>query len=138
MTVLTLGTFDLFHFGHVRLLLRCRMLAGRTGEVVVAVNPDEFVASYKGHAPVVDLQGRMEVLRACKYVDRVVVGSGQSSLPVIEQVMPTFIAIGDDWKDRDYLGQLGVTQEWLDERGISIVYLPYTDGISSTQIRAAL
>lgn len=135
MTVLTLGTFDLLHYGHVRLLLRCRMLAGRSGEVVVAVNPDEFVADYKGRAPVVSLAGRMEVLRAIRYVDRVVVGSGHSSLPIIEQVMPSFIAIGDDWKHRDYLGQLGVSQEWLDERRISIVYLPYTDGVSTSQLR---
>ena len=41
--VLTLGTFDLFHEGHVNLLARCRMLAGRNGLVVVALNPDEFV-----------------------------------------------------------------------------------------------
>lgn len=136
MIVLTLGTFDLFHVGHVRLLLRCRMLVA-DGEVVVAANPDEFVEEYKGRRPVIPLKERMEVLRACRYVDRVIVGSGRSSLPVIEQIQPDFIAIGSDWEKRDYHGQLGVTPEWLRQRGIRIKYLPYTEGVSSSQIRTA-
>jgi glycerol-3-phosphate cytidylyltransferase len=136
--VLTLGTFDLFHRGHVRLLARCRALAGLGGIVVVALNPDDFVAQFKGRAPVVPLADRMEVVRSCRYVDRVIVGSGRDSTDAIEDVGPDIIAIGDDWKERDYLGQLGVTQEYLDERRIRIVYLPYTQGVSSSQIRTAL
>ncbi|HET7667453.1 MAG TPA: adenylyltransferase/cytidyltransferase family protein [Mycobacterium sp.] len=137
--VLTIGTFDLFHWGHVRLLARCRMLAGKNGLVIVALNPDGFIEAYKHHPPVIPYHGRLSVLAACKYVDRVVCNvGGANSKPVIEAVMPDVIAVGDDWADKDYYGQLRVTPEWLAERHISIEYLPYTREISSSDIRAAL
>ena len=63
MIVYTGGTFDLFHSGHVRLLKRCRDLAGDDGEVVVSVNPSEFVSAYK-EPPICDLFERMEVALA--------------------------------------------------------------------------
>lgn len=138
MNVLTLGTFDLFHAGHVNLLARCRTLAGRGGLVVVALNTDEFVASYKHRPPVVGFADRLSVVAACRYVDRVIRGSGYDSTVAIESVGPDIIAIGSDWESRDYLGQLGVTQKWLDERRIRIAYLPYTSHISSSMIRGRL
>lgn len=140
MSVLTLGTFDLFHYGHVRLLLRCRGLAGRDGRVTVALNPDEFVRSYKGRDPVVPYEARKEVLEACRYVDAVIPNSGGAdSKPAIERAFPVdYIVVGSDWRHRDYHGQLGVTEEWLAERGIQIVYVPYTDSISSSLIRQAI
>lgn len=133
--VLTLGTFDLFHSGHVNLLARCRMLAGRRGMVIVALNPDEFVEEFKGHRPVVSYNDRLRVLDACRFVDRVIRGSGADSKPAITEAGPDIIAVGSDWETRDYYGQLQVTAEWLSEQGISIHYLPYTEGISSTMIR---
>lgn len=138
MIVLTLGTFDLFHAGHVNLLARCRMLAGRKGMVFVALNTDDFIEAYKGRPPIINYRDRYSVVSSCRYVDRVVRGSGRDSKPVIESVGPDIIAVGSDWESRDYLGQLDVTQGWLTERGIRIEYLPYTEGISSSQIRGAI
>lgn len=138
MNVLTLGTFDLFHAGHVNLLARCRMLAGKRGMVIVALNPDEFVLAFKGHLPVVGYNDRERVLSACRYVDRVIRGSGADSKPAIESVGPDIIAVGSDWQTKDYYGQLDVTSEWLSDHGISIEYLPYTQHISSTRIREAM
>ena len=137
--VLTLGTFDLFHEGHVNLLARCRMLAGREGIVVVALNPDEFIEQYKHRAPVIPYPARLAVLMACRYVDRVICNwGGADAKPAIEAIGPDIIAVGDDWADKNYLGQLRVTPEWLSERHIKIEYLPYTREISSSLIRAAL
>jgi cytidyltransferase-like protein len=137
--VLTIGTFDLYHEGHVNLLARCRMLAGRDGTVVVALNPDEFIERYKGHAPVIPYAGRLAVLQTCRYVDRVVCNYGGSDAkPIIEVIGPDIIAVGDDWASKDYLAQLMVTSEWLATRRIKIEYLPYTQGISSSLIRTAL
>lgn len=138
MIVLTLGTFDLWHAGHVNLLARCRMLAGKRGLVVVALNPDEFIEAYKGRPPVIRYQDRYSVVAACRYVDRVIRGSGADSKPAIESVGPDIIAVGSDWESRDYYGQLGVTSEWMSERGIACHFLPYTAGISSSQIRAKI
>lgn len=135
-TVLTLGSFDLFHTGHVNLLARCRMLAGRDGLVIVALNPDEFIAAYKGHPPVVGYNDRLRVLAACRYVDRVIRGTGRDSKPAILEAGPDIIAVGSDWESKDYHAQLDVTPAWLAEQGIKVKFLPYTPGISSSQIRA--
>jgi hypothetical protein len=49
--------------------------------------------------------------------------------------MPDIIAIGSDWARRDYYTQMAFDQDWLDERGIALMYIPYTQGISSTAIK---
>lgn len=134
MIVYTGGTFDLFHVGHVRFLQRCAEL----GEVTVSLNSDDFVARYKGRHPVIPYDQRAEVLSACRYVAKVVPNVGdEDSKPAIEAVQPNIIAIGSDWAERDYHKQMGFTQAWLDERSILLIFLPYTDAISSSIIRAA-
>lgn len=139
MIVLTLGTFDLLHVGHVELLEACRNMAGPGGRVVVGLNTDEFVARYKGRPTFQPYAQREELLRACRFVDLVVANlAGEDSKPVIEMVRPDLLAIGDDWLDRDYLGQLGVTAEWLLERRLAIEYVPRTRGVSTTGIRERL
>ena len=138
MKVYTGGTFDLFHAGHANLLRQCRLLAG-TGPVVVALNTDEFIAAYKGRPPVVSYDDRAAVLAACRYVNQVVPNTGGAdSRPAIEAVSPDLIVIGSDWATRDYHAQMGFTQAWLDERGIALCYVPYTPGISTTDLKARL
>ncbi len=135
MIVYTGGTFDLFHVGHVRLLKHCRDYAGINGPVVVAVNTDEFAASYKD-APICPLAERMEMVAACKWVDRVTVNyGGADSKPVIEAVAPDLIVVGDDWENKDYCGQMGFTDEWLNEHNIRLRYVPYTGHVSTTIIK---
>lgn len=139
MIVYTGGTFDLFHIGHVRLLMRCHLMAGFAGQVVVSLNTDEFVDSYKGRPPVIPYEQRAEVLEACRYVDRVIPNSGGAdSRPAIELVHPDIIAVGSDWEKRNYLAQMGFGPDWLIARGIRLVFVPYTDGVSSSAIREAI
>lgn len=136
-TVLTLGTFDLFHRGHVELLRRCYGLGSR---LVVGLNTDGFVERYKGQPPVIGYGDRKAVLEACRYVDHVVPNDqGDGSIrDVLDAVRPTTIAVGSDWERRDYLGQLGLTPADLAIRHCTVTYLPYTEGISSTGIRERL
>ena len=130
------GTFDLIHSGHIRFLRACRRIAGDEGQVVLALNTDEFVEAYKGKAPVMTYDERKTVLLACKYVDYVVPNlSGADSKPTIINVEPDFIVIGDDWAKKDYYAQMQFTQDWLDEQGIQLVYVPYTQGISTTELK---
>jgi glycerol-3-phosphate cytidylyltransferase len=130
--VYTGGTFDLPHPGHYRLLKR----ATAFGLVVVSLNTDEFIEAYKGKPPVLSYEERKEILLACKWVHDVVPNTGGAdSKPAIESVAPDYVVIGSDWAKKDYYKQMGFTQEWLDERGIGLVYLPYTEGISSTEIK---
>lgn len=135
MIVYTGGTFDGLHVGHLELLAGCRSLAGPRGRVVVALNRDEFISRFKGRIPLHPYEHRRELLEACRDVDVVVCNTGdEDSTVAIAVVQPNVIAIGDDWKDRDYLGQLGVTQAWLDERGIQVIYLERTRGVSTTAL----
>lgn len=82
---------------------------------------------------------RRDVLESCRYVDRVVpnIGGADSRL-TIDLVKPDLIVIGSDWARRDYYAQMQFDQDWLDERGIGLAYIPYTAGISSTDIKARL
>ena len=135
LTVYTGGTFDLFHSGHANFLQRCSEL----GSVVVSLNTDEFITAYKKKPPIMTYEERARVLLSCRYVSRVIPNyGGADSTPAIETVLPDLIVIGSDWARRDYYKQMGFTQDWLDERGIGLVYIPYTDGISSTAIKARL
>lgn len=137
--VYTGGTFDLFHSGHVNLLKRCREVAGADGRVVVALNTDDFIFQFKNKKPICSEQERLDVLLACKYVDEVVMNvGGQDSRISIEMVGPNYIVVGSDWAKKDYYSQMSFTQEWLDERGIGLVYVPYTQTISSTKIRGRM
>ena len=135
LIVYTGGTFDVFHAGHVNLLRKCAQL----GEVTVALNTDPFIMQYKGSVPVLDYEERKEVLEACVYVSSVIPNeNGADSKPTIVKVKPNIIAIGSDWATKDYYKQMNFTQEWLDEQNISLIYIPYTKGISSTRIKKRL
>ena len=135
LTVYTGGTFDLFHRGHVNFLQRCKEI----GEVTVALNTDEFIWEYKNKMPIMTYTEREEVLMACRYVDRVIPNfGGANSKPSIELIQPDIIVIGSDWARRDYYAQMQFDQDWLDERGIALCYIPYTDGISSTKVKGRL
>lgn len=126
------GTFDLFHYGHANFLKQCYNI---TPNVIVSLNTDEFVERYKG-APILNFDERRKSLLQCKYVHKVISNIGnEDSTIAIESVMPDIIAIGDDWAQKDYYSQMGFTHEWLEERNIKLLFLPYTKSISTTDIK---
>lgn len=127
------GTFDLFHYGHTNFLRQCSKLADK---IVVSLNTDEFIQEYKGKTPIMTYSEREQSLMDCKYVHTVVPNSGGAdSKPTISQVNPDIIAIGTDWAKKDYYKQMQFTQEWLDDNDILLVYLAYTEGISTTELK---
>jgi len=131
--VYTGGTFDLLHAGHVRFLEQCATY----GRVVVSLNTDEFVEEYKNCTPIMNLQERFTVMSAIKHVDQVVVNiGGADSKPAIIGVKPDIIAIGSDWAEKNYHAQMGFTEQWLKEWNIQLIYIPYTEGISTTVLKA--
>lgn len=122
----------MFHSGHVAFLRKCALV----GSVTVSLNTDEFIHAYKGKPPVMSYAEREAVLLACRYVDAVVPNvGGDDSTIAIEAVQPDIIIIGSDWARRDYYKQMGFDQDWLDERGIGLAYIPYTQGISTTDLK---
>lgn len=121
-TVLTYGTFDLFHEGHVRLLQRARAYGDR---LIVALSTDEFNA-LKGKKAVMSYEQRKLVLEACKYVDQVIPEQTweQKSVDVRVHAVDVMV-MGDDWTGKfDFL-----------KPQCEVVYLPRTEDVSTTQIK---
>jgi len=144
VNVLTIGTFDGLHVGHLELLRESRAIAG-DGRLVVGLNDDAFVERYKGRCPVHPFAHRRELIEALGMVDAVVANAGgEDARPCIEVVAPDLLTIGDDWLDQSgsgapdegrYFAQLGVTARWMAERGLRVVYVPRTRGVSSRELR---
>ena len=134
--VYTGGTFDLFHRGHVNFLRQCKEVGDH---VTVSLNTDEFIYRYKGEYPIISYEERKEVLLSCRYVDRVIPNTeGEDSKPTILDVNPKFIVIGSDWAKKDYYKQMNFTQQWLDDNGYVLIYIPYTNSISTSLIKEKL
>lgn len=121
-TVITYGTFDLFHIGHLRLLQRARSFGDR---LVVGCSTDDFNRK-KGKAALIPFEQRVEVLRACRYVDEVFPEESWEQKRIdIERFDAKVLVMGDDWAGRfDDL-----------EDVIDVVYVPRTTDVSTTDIR---
>lgn len=151
MRVLTIGTFDLLHVGHLELFERCRALAHsvptrrlppqpeRAYEVTVAVNTDDFVTRFKGNPPIINEEQRCQMIEAIDVVDRVVLNVGsEHSTEIAAIIKPDVIVIGDDWapgKGKDYAAQTGFTPEWLALNHCRIEYVPRSTGQSTSAIK---
>lgn len=125
--VLTYGTYDLLHYGHVRLLQRAAALGDY---LVVALSTDEFNAG-KGKTSFYDYETRKEMLEAIRYVDLVIPESdwGQKIDDVKEYHIDT-VVMGGDWEGDPRFEAL---REYCD-----VVYLDRTKGISTTDVKARL
>ena len=122
-TVITFGTYDLFHVGHLRLLLRARQLGDR---LVVGVSTDDLNFSKKGFKPIFSQSDRREIIGGLKVVDETFF---EESLELKGEYIKThkadILVMGDDWKGRfDQYKDL-----------CEVVYLPRTEGISTTQVK---
>lgn len=127
--VITYGTFDLFHVGHLRLLERAKTLAGSNGTLTVVVSTDKFNWEEKRKRCVIPDKQRMEIVAALKCVDKVIPETcwEQKRQDVIDNKIDIFV-MGDDWKGKfDFLSDL-----------CKVVYLPRTSGISSTDLKASM
>lgn len=125
--VLTYGTYDLLHYGHVRLLQRAAALGDY---LVVALSTDEFNAG-KGKTSFYDYETRKEMLEAIRYVDLVIPESdwGQKIDDVKEYHIDT-VVMGGDWEGDP---RFEVLRDYCD-----VVYLDRTEGISTTDVKARL
>jgi glycerol-3-phosphate cytidylyltransferase len=139
INVITLGTFDMFHIGHVKLLQKCVEIAN-CGKVIVGLNTDQFIKDYKGKPPVMNYKERMDVIVQLKLVDAVLENGQETgdAKDIILRSEADMIVIGSDWARKDYVGQLGLDWDWLDEHNIGIAYVTYTPGVSTTEIKRRL
>ena len=128
----TQGTFDMFHIGHLNLIKRAKE---HCDYLIVGVNSDELVLSYKNKSTIVPLNERVEIISALKYVDDVIVCSTLDKMSTYLQHKYDIIFIGDDWKNSERWKN---TEESLSKVGVKVEYLPYTKDTSSTLLREKL
>ena len=125
----TQGVFDMFHIGHLNLLNNAKLQCDR---LIVGVNSDELVQSYKSKTPVVDEQTRKTIVENIKAVDQAFVVDTLDKVEIRKTIPFDVIFIGDDWKGSSRWSK---TQEQLKAYGVEVVFLPYTQNISSTILR---
>lgn len=125
--VITYGTYDLLHYGHINLLKRAKDLA-EGGELIVALSSDEF-NKLKNKQVYYSYEERKRILEAIRYVDKVIPETcwEQKRDDVINNKIDIFV-MGDDWEGKfDFLSDL-----------CEVVYLPRTPDISTTQVKEHL
>ena len=121
------GTWDLFHVGHLNLIKRAKQYCDY---LVVGVHKD---ASHKGKETFIPLEERMEIIRSVKWVDQVVLSMREDSdVYKTGLVKYDFLFVGSDYKGTERFNRY---EEYFADKGVKIVYFPYTKGTSSTQIR---
>ena len=123
--VITYGTFDMFHIGHLNLLKR---LAELGDELIVAVSTDEFNA-LKGKKTLIPYEQRSEIVRNIKCVSKVIAEeSWEQKVEDIKHYDVDIFAMGDDWEGKfDFL-----------EPHCEVLYLPRTKDVSTTELKVAL
>lgn len=127
----TTGVFDMFHVGHLNILRCAKSLCDY---LIVGVSTDELV-EYKNSECIIPFDQRVEIVRAIRYVDAVVPQVSMDKMEAWKKLKFDVIFVGDDWFG---------TEKWdnyerdFKEVGVSVVYFPYTSGISSTELKSKL
>lgn len=122
------GTFDLFHIGHLNLLERAKKYCDY---LVVGINKD---ASHKGKTTFIPFDERKRIVSAIGIVDKVIDAFPEDSI-AWEYIKYDYLFVGSDYKGSERFNKY---EEFFKDKGVEIVYFPYTQGTSSTELRKAL
>lgn len=132
---ITVGVFDLLHTGHLNLLERCK---AQCDYLIVGLCMDDYVRQIKHKEPVFSEHDRFRLLAALKCVDEVVplsIAEIDDKMLCLKNHPFDILFSGDDWKGSERYNR---TEKQFAELGAKIVYLPYTQGISTSQIKERL
>ena len=122
----TTGVYDMFHIGHLNIIKNAKK---KCDYLIVGVSTDEVVKKYKNKTPIVPLMDRMEIIKALKYVDKVVVQDSMDKLEAWKKYKYDILFHGDDWANSEMYNKV---EEELKKVGAKVVFLPHTPGISTT------
>ena len=128
----TTGVYDLFHIGHLNVL---RNAKEQCNYLIVGVSTDELVEQYKHKKPIIPFEERVKIVEAIKYVDEVVPQTSMDKYAAWEKLKYNALFHGDDWKNSD------MYNKYLEEfkgTGVELVFLPHTEGTSSTLLTEVL
>lgn len=124
----TTGVFDLFHIGHLNILKNAK---AQCEYLIVGVSTDEVVEKYKHKIPVIPYEERKKIVEAIKYVDEVVPQTSIDKIEALEKLKFDVMFHGDDWKGSELYKKI---EEEFNKKGVELVFLPHTFGISSTEL----
>ena len=124
----TTGVFDMFHIGHLNILRRAKE---QCEYLIVGVSTDEVVQTYKHKTPIIPFEQRVAIVEAVKYVDKVVPQTTMDKLQAWQNVKFNVMFHGSDWQNSELYDKY---QKEFAKLGVDVVFLPHTDGISSTDI----
>lgn len=127
----TTGVFDMFHIGHLNILRRAKE---HCDYLIVGVTTDELVG-YKNKKAIIPHSERMVIVESIKYVDRVVAQANMNKMEAWNKYKFDVMFVGSDWKGTDKWNEF---ERQFSAVGVDIVYFPYTQGTSSTQLRGVL
>ena len=128
----TTGVFDMFHIGHLNILRRAKE---QCDYLIVGVSTDELVLREKNKIPIIPFEERFEIVKAIRYVDEVVVQIDKNKLAAYHRLHFNKMFVGSDWKNTPQFNQF---EKDFFPLGVQIIYLPHTDGISSSILREKL
>ncbi|MCM1235193.1 MAG: adenylyltransferase/cytidyltransferase family protein [Ruminococcus flavefaciens] len=124
----TTGVYDMFHIGHLNLI---RNAKEQCDYLIVGVSTDECVMASKGKEPVIPYEERFEIISSLKYVDKVVSQKDKNKFEAWKKYKFDAMFVGSDWKGskewKTYEEQFGAVE-------VDIIYLPHTEGVSSTEL----
>lgn len=128
----TAGVFDLFHVGHLNFFERCKEYCDY---LIVGVCNDDYVLNVKNKQSVIPEVDRLRIVNALKCVDKAVlidIETTNDKMVALKKFEFDVLFSGDDWKGSERYKK---TEEQFKPLGVAIEYLPYTNGVSTTQIR---
>lgn len=128
----TTGVYDMFHIGHLNIIQKAKE---QCDYLIVGVSTDELVRREKNKTPVIPFEERMRIVSAIRYVDEVVPQINKDKLQAWQKYHFNKMFVGSDWKGTS---QWNEYEKQFYDVGVEIVYLPYTDGISSTKLTAVI
>ena len=128
----TTGVYDMFHIGHLNILKNAKE---QCDYLIVGVSTDELVEHDKNKKPVIPFSERLQIVSSIKYVDQVVPQDNKNKLEAWQKYHFDKMFVGSDWQGTP---QWEKFEEEFEPLGVEIVYLPHTDGISSTQLTAVI
>ncbi len=124
----TTGVYDMFHIGHLNVIQRAK---AQCDYLIVGVSTDELVRNEKNKTPVISYEERATIVAALKYVDEVVPQPDKNKKDAWKKYHFDKMFVGSDWQGTP---QWKKFEEEFAPLGVEIVYLPHTDGVSSTQL----
>ncbi len=123
------GVYDLFHIGHLNMIQTAKE---NCEYLIVGVHADNVVKEYKNKFPIINENDRKRIIESIKGVDKAVINRFRDKIKLWELHHFDVIFIGDDWKGTERWNKF---EKELAKINVDVVYIPYTKGISTTEIR---